>query len=195
MLKFIRKCRIFFETMLFRCVLNFYDVKFGSFSIVGRPHLSIAKGGKMIIGNGLHINSRHEGNAVGGTLGTVIRVEKDASLSIGNNVGISSAVIVATSEITICDNAKIGAATRILDSDFHSLNPVDRLQKDTDRANTKSSPVYIGENALIGVGSTLLKGSRVGKNSVIGACSVVTGIVPDNEIWAGNPAKFIRKID
>lgn len=194
MLKFIRKCRIFFETAFFRCVLNFYDVKYGSFSIVGRPHLSVAKGGSLLIGNNLHINSRHEGNAVCGTMGSVIRVEKDAILRIGDNVGMSSVVIVATSEITICDKAKIGAGTRIVDSDFHSLNPEDRLKRHTDRANAKSAPVYIGENALIGMGCTLLKGSHIGKNSVIGACSVVTGKVPDNEIWAGNPAKFIRKV-
>lgn len=38
----------------------------------------------------------------------------------------------------------------------------------------------------------ILKGSCIGKNCVIGAGSVVSGNIPDNQIWAGNPAKLIR---
>lgn len=41
----------------------------------------------------------------------------------------------------------------------------------------------------------ILKGSIIGARSIIGANSVVSGTVPADEIWAGNPAKFIRKIE
>lgn len=34
---------------------------------------------------------------------------------------------------------------------------------------------------------------RIGENAIVGAGSVVTKDIPDNEIWAGNPARFIRK--
>ena len=40
-----------------------------------------------------------------------------------------------------------------------------------------------------------LKGVTIGKGSVVGAGSVVTRDVPDGEIWAGNPAQFIRCVE
>lgn len=52
----------------------------------------------------------------------------------------------------------------------------------------------IRDNEFIGAFTIILKGVTVGENSVIGAGSVVTKSVPDNQIWAGNPAKFIRAL-
>ena len=48
---------------------------------------------------------------------------------------------------------------------------------------------------LLSGGSFILKGSVIGRNSIIGAGSIVCGEIPDGEIWAGNPARFVRKID
>ena len=56
------------------------------------------------------------------------------------------------------------------------------------------APVKIEDNAFVGARSMILKGITIGKNSIIGAGSVVTKSVPENEIWAGNPARFVRKI-
>ena len=123
-------------------------------------------------------------------------MERGAVVEIGNNVGISSSTIVARCSIKIGDNVKIGGGTYILDSDFHSLDPEirasDRL---TDAATAKSAPVEIRENAFIGARSMILKGVTVGRNSVVGAGSVVVRSVPDNQVWAGNPARFIKKLE
>ena len=54
--------------------------------------------------------------------------------------------------------------------------------------------VEIEENVWIGERSIVLKGSKIGKNSIIGAGSVVAGDIPENCIFAGNPAKFLRKM-
>jgi acetyltransferase-like isoleucine patch superfamily enzyme len=51
------------------------------------------------------------------------------------------------------------------------------------------------KRASIGSGSTLLCGVSVGEGAIIGAGSVVTKNVAAGEIWAGNPAKFLRKVD
>ena len=48
------------------------------------------------------------------------------------------------------------------------------------------------KGASIGAGATILPGIIIGENALIGAGSVVTKDVPANEIWVGNPAKFIR---
>ena len=58
----------------------------------------------------------------------------------------------------------------------------------------KCAPVVIEDNVFIGARCIILKGVTIGENSVVGAGSVVTKSIPANEIWAGNPAKFIRKI-
>ncbi len=79
----------------------------------------------------------------------------------------------------------------ICDTDFHSIEYSYRLEKpDT---HIRTAPVRICEGAFIGARSIILKGVTIGKHSVIGAGSVVTKSVPDNEIWAGNPAVYIRK--
>ena len=57
----------------------------------------------------------------------------------------------------------------------------------------RSTPVEIGHDTWLGHGAIVLPGRRIGTGSVVGAGAVVTKDVPDYEIWAGNPAKLIRK--
>lgn len=54
---------------------------------------------------------------------------------------------------------------------------------------------YIGDNVYIAANSTVIGGIHIGNNVIIGAGSVVTKDVPDNCVYAGNPAKFIKNID
>ena len=61
-----------------------------------------------------------------------------------------------------------------------------------DFVNKKNAPIIVKDNVFIGANATLLKGITIGENTIIGACSVVTKNVPANQIWAGNPAKFIK---
>lgn len=53
--------------------------------------------------------------------------------------------------------------------------------------------VYIGNRVFIGANTIICKDVVIGNNVLIGAGSIVTKDIPDNEVWAGNPAKFIRK--
>lgn len=57
----------------------------------------------------------------------------------------------------------------------------------------KQSRIKIGEYAFIGARTIICSNVEIGENSIIGAGSVVTKNIPPNEIWAGNPAKFIKK--
>lgn len=50
----------------------------------------------------------------------------------------------------------------------------------------------IGEMAFIGANSTIIQGVTIGKNVIIGAGSVVLKDVPDNTVYVGNPAKYLK---
>lgn len=104
---------------------------------------------------------------------------------------MSNTAIVSDSQVLIDEFANIGAGSIIYDTDFHSLDSSERLNGDKD---VKTKPVYIGKRVFIGGHSIILKGVSIGNDAVIGAGSVVTHDVPKGEIWAGNPAKFIRKV-
>ena len=53
--------------------------------------------------------------------------------------------------------------------------------------------VHIKKNAFIGTGTIITKPVTIGERSIVGAGSIVTKNIPDDEVWAGNPARFIRK--
>lgn len=55
--------------------------------------------------------------------------------------------------------------------------------------------IKIGDNTFIGARVSLLGGADIGNNCIIGACTVVKGIIPDGSIVIGNPARIIGKTD
>lgn len=161
--------------------------------IFGRVHLRMDKGSEFRCGKRLSIMSSWKSNpAGGGRTNTQIKLEPGAKLILGDYVGISNSSIFCSKLITIEDNVLIGVNCSITDTDHHSVNYEERINGNK---NAKSAPVTIKEGAWIGGHCIILKGVTIGRRSVIGAGSVVTGSVPDDELWAGNPAQFIRKIN
>ena len=149
--------------------------------------------GRLILGNGVRINSRYRNNPIGGQTFTSIYIKPQAIVEIGDNTGISNAAIYAAVGIKIGKNVKIGGDVKIFDTDFHSLDyEVRRSPNDTE---FKSKQIQIEDDVFIGASSIILKGVTIGARSIIGAGSVVTKSIPPGEIWAGNPAKFIRTVD
>jgi acetyltransferase-like isoleucine patch superfamily enzyme len=170
-------------------------IKFSSFSNKGWPRVNIGLGGVCLIGANFRSNNREMSNPIGRFKRCSIIVGKKGNLIIGDNVGMSSTAIVCHDRIEIGNNVNLGGNVVIYDTDFHSLNQSDRLNRELDGNNTSTKPVKIGNNVFIGAHTTILKGVTIGSNTIIGAGSVVTKSIPDNEIWAGNPAKFIRIIN
>lgn len=177
-----------------RIILYGNGVDYKRIVTYGIPFVSVAQKGKCVIGDNFTMNNNTRGNPIGRVNRCILFVDNGAELIIGNNVGISATALVAQTSIRIGDNVKIGGGVCIYDTDFHSLDPEMRKEIARDHINTNSKPVVIGDNVFIGAHSTILKGVTVGNNSIIGACSVVTKSIPENEIWGGNPAKFIKKI-
>ena len=113
----------------------------------------------------------------------------NGELQLGKYILISPGTSIRSAKkIVIGDSTMIASNVTITDSDWHDIY---------DRTDYVASPkeVIIQENVWIGEKSLILKGSKIGKNSIIGAGSVVSGEVPANVVFAGNPAKEIKKLD
>ncbi|MFT3949344.1 MAG: acyltransferase [Agriterribacter sp.] len=196
--KGIRKICLAFSGWLewLHCRFLFYiqNVQCKNFVTKGVPYVSVAIGGKCVIGNALVMNNGLKGNPIGRPQPCVFFVDRNAEILIGDNVGMSSTAIVAHISVIIGNNVKIGGGVCIYDTDFHALDAKTRTNKNTDKEQANKQPVIIEDNAFIGAHSTILKGVTIGRNAIIGACSVVTKSVPANEIWGGNPAKFIKAL-
>lgn len=181
-------------TAIFKLKLWLNEVQFGNhikcYNAI--PALEINRNsGEVVFGDGLIFNSytAHSWNSK-----CKILVRKDATLDIGSNSGMNGAMIYCSMKIIIGNNVKIGGGTRIFDTDFHSLEYLSRRTATTDKLSAKQSPVIIGDDVFIGANCIIGKGVKIGDRSIIAAGSVVTKSVPSDEIWGGNPAKFLKKV-
>lgn len=122
------------------------------------------------------------------------------NIFLGNNVIVGmNCTFVDNQEIRIGDQVMIASNVQIYTSS-HPVSPKERLVADfkergTTFFRTYARPVKIEDNVWIGGGCILLPGVTVGKNSVIGAGSVVNRSVPANCVAAGNPCRVIRTLD
>ena len=164
----------------------------GNSQLIGSFFLRVKKGGVINLGNNLTISSGLCYNPINRNIRTALFVEKGAKLTIGDNVGISGSCLWAHQSIIIGNNVKIGGDSLIIDSDCHSLNYQIRCTSDDQKCKS-CMPICIEDDVLIGARSIILKGVTIGARSIIGAGSVVTRSIPPDEIWAGNPARFIKK--
>lgn len=114
----------------------------------------------------------------------------DALITVGAGTLFSNNVqVIAERSITIGQRCLIGDAVLILDSDFHNLSAEGRH-----RQPAATAAVVLEDNVFIGSRVIILKGVTIGKDSVIGAGSVVVRSIPPGVIAAGNPAKVIRNL-
>ena len=160
----------------------------------GHTLLRIEPKAKVIIGENFICRSDPQ-NAIDNCCCTKIYVGSGATLYIGFNSGISNCVINCQTEIRIGNYVNIGAGTALIDSNFHSTNWKDREDRSLDSMNSKKSSIVIEDYAFIGMRCSILKGVHVGSKAIVAAGSVVVCDIPENEIWGGNPAKFIKKLN
>ncbi len=169
-------------------------VQFKSFSSNGVPMVDVAMGGKMTIGKNFRMNNGRYYNKIGRQQPSMFIVTKEGFLSIGDDVGLSATSFFVTVKITIGNNVKIGGNCVFYDTDFHSLNYLERRDDKIDTEKRRSAPVIVEDDVFIGAHSTILKGVTIGKGSIIGAGSVVSKSIPPNEIWGGNPIAYIKSL-
>lgn len=174
------------------CTWLFYvkNVKHSSFNSAGIPILNISPLGQFIIGEEFVMVNEAYTATLGKNNKCKFVVGPHAKLELGAKIGMSNTTIVATRSVKLGNNIVIGGGVTIIDSDFHSMN-YRHWHTSEDEKNMKSIPVVINDNVFIGMNTIILKGVTIGTNVAIAAGSVVTKSIPDNQIWGGNPARFI----
>jgi acetyltransferase-like isoleucine patch superfamily enzyme len=154
------------------------------------------------------LRNREEGAV---RLGDYVSCYAGCSFSLGQNgrctVGdftlMNGALVMAEELIKIGSYCLISWNVGIADSDFHPLEPAQRLidaqalapyfKDRPPRPKLKTAPVKICDNVWIGMNAVILKGVTIGENSVVAAGSVVTKSVEPNVVVAGNPAVVVKK--
>ena len=129
-------------------------------------------------------------------------VYPSSRIIIGDNSGISSACLWASTSITIGNYVKIGGDCIIMDTDAHSLNfnirrSIEKNEQGyrVDGLAAATAPIIIEDDVLIGTRCIILKGVIIGARTVIGSGSVVTKSIPADCIAAGNPCRVIKYIE
>jgi acetyltransferase-like isoleucine patch superfamily enzyme len=133
-------------------------------------HVAIGRGvyvGHLTILKGYHRNRLVIGD--GTWIGEQCFLHAAGGITIGRNVGIGPGVRIITSR-----HAEAGRETPILHS------PLD------------FAPVAIGDDADLGIGSTVLPGVTIGRGVQVGAGAVVARDLPDYAVAAGVPARVMR---
>ena len=154
----------------------------------------IEKNSKISIGEGLTLRSGAR-RGIGNESTSKIMVSKDAILNIGKFVGMTNVCLLCQKHIEIGNNVLLGAGVMVMDSNFHDTDWKMRMDGTHGINGAKRASVNISDNVFIGTRSIICKGVTIGARSIIAAGSVVVKDVPEDEIWGGNPAKFIKKIN
>lgn len=179
----------------YKIFLKVMKVKYGKGLLLkGVPVIFNKKGAVMELGEKVVVKSSFLSNLVGLYQRTIIVTRTpEAVIKVGDNVGISGAVIYARERIEIGENTCIGGNVKILDNDFHPLEAEARNADRKDKIGTK--PIIIGKNCFIGCNALILKGTELGEGCVVGAGAVVSGKFESKSVLAGNPAKVIRRAE
>jgi len=146
--------------------------------------------GKLLMGRGVSIGRELGGNYYKNRSEFQPRY-KEAVIEIGDEVAFNNNIFICCAQkVKIGDNCLIGEGVTIFDFEAHGTLPNER------RKLGDKKEVIIGNNVWIGSKVIILKGAKIGDNSVIAAGSVVLGKeYPSNVIIGGNPARIIKEIE
>ena len=119
-------------------------------------------------------------------IGAFVEIQRNAH--IGRNCKISSHTFICEG-VTIEDDVFVGHNVSFINDKFPRATTGGRMQTEAD---WKVEPTRVRQGASIGTSCTILSNITIGRNSIVGAGSVVTRDVPDNVVAAGNPCRVLR---
>ena len=150
-------------------IFHFKELTFGCLPRISfNTEITLERGGCLHIGKRFNMRGSSR-----------IRTNKDAKLSLGDNVSLANGcMIVCHDKIIIGNDVQLSPYVLIYDHD-HDY----RCEGGVKSGNYLTSPVKIGNNVWIGANTIVLRGSTIGDNVVIGAGSVVSGTIDDNSVF------------
>ncbi|HKY90822.1 MAG TPA: gamma carbonic anhydrase family protein [Nevskiaceae bacterium] len=98
-----------------------------------------------------------------------------------------------------CDDIVVGAGTNVQDGSVLHTDVGIKLRIGANCTIGHMVMLHgceIGEGSLIGIKSVILNRVKIGKNCLVGACSLITEgkSFPDNSLIMGSPAKLVREL-
>ena len=117
-------------------------------------------------------------------------IDDPSNLEIGKNVSIHQFCLISCfGGVKIGDDVSIAAGTKI----FSSTHPYDNSRVKIRDGKLLKNPVEIGNDVWIGANVLILPGVKIDSGVIVGAGSVVTDYLEKNGIYAGVPAKLIKR--
>lgn len=130
-----------------------------------------------------------------GCLGAGAHIKPPLFVDYGENIHVGERTFINynltaldVASITIGADCQLGPNVQLL-TPTHPIDPEPRRDK-----LEAAQPIVLEDNVWLGGGVIVCPGVRIGKNSVIGAGSVVTKDIPPNVVAVGNPARVVREI-
>ncbi|WP_088840930.1 acyltransferase [Listeria sp. ILCC797] len=115
--------------------------------------------------------------------GSTVFIDEGASFN-----GVLNAIISEHQNLIVGKDAMFSFGSWIRTSDVHPIYQIESGE----RLNRPAS-VLIGDHVWIGQDVKLLKGATIGSSSIVGANAIVTSVVPNNAVVAGNPARVVKE--
>lgn len=173
------------STIVTKVKLKLWKVPYGKhLKVRGGLIVYKSNGTSITIGDDVVFNSSSRYNFRGINHKSILQTGEGGNIVIGNRCGFSGVSIVSSASVTIGDDVLCGTNVMIGDRNDHE----DRFPQ------FPPEPIVIEDNVWVGMNTVIMKGVHIGKNSIIGANSVVTKDIPEGVIAAGNPCKVIRSV-
>ena len=175
-----------FSTIIAKIKFKLWGIVYGEgIRTIGRIIIFRTPKSVIRIGNHCVFNSSSKLNFRGINHPCILQTGTNhARIIIGDHVEMSGCSIVCNDSVIIGNNVLFGANCQIGDRDGHQ-----------DRYASKPAPIIIEDGVWLGMNVTVLKGVTIGKNTIIGANSLVTKDIPANCIAVGNPCRSLKLRD